>query len=100
MVWTSNELMNGDCMRSRAGDLIYSCCVTATFKGSIHENVHHFFRIPFSYESCRNANNVGVVMFAGKFGQFFTPANRGPDALVFVGRNSNAIGATAKKNAK
>ena len=56
---------------------------------------HHFFRIPFTYKTGGDTNHIGIVMGSCQLGQFFTPANGGPDALVFIGSNRHAIGTAA-----
>ena len=72
----------------------------AAFKICFHEYLHHFFSITFSYKPGRNTDDVCIIMFTGFLSNFFSPANGGTNALVFVGSNSHSIGATAKQNAK
>jgi hypothetical protein len=74
--------------------------VPAAFKISGHKNTHHFFHVTFPYKSCRDTNNIGIIMCAGQLGQFFTPTDRGTDALVFIGSDSYTIGASILKYQK
>lgn len=83
-----------------AVDLFYAVEVTAAFKFGVHENVNHLFCIAVAYKTGGYANDVGVVVFAGQFGQFFTPANSGTNAMVFIGCNGHTIGTSAEQDAK
>ena len=58
--------------------------MAAAFESGVHENIEHLFGIAVADKAGRYAKNVGVVMFAGQFGQFFAPADGGPDALVLM----------------
>jgi len=82
------------------GNFIDPVEVPATFKGSIHKNVQHFFCITIPYKTGRNTKYIGIVVFTGQFRQLFSPANSGTDALVFIGSNGNTVGASAKQNTK
>ena len=67
----------------------------ATFKSSVHKNIKHFFCIAITYKSCRNADDVGIIVFAGQLGQLFSPANGGSYAGMFISRYGNTIGTAA-----
>ena len=41
--------------------------MTATFKSGVHETVQHFFGIAIPYKAGRDAQDVGIVVFAGQF---------------------------------
>jgi hypothetical protein len=74
-----------------AGDLCHPSPMSATHKFGIHENIQHLFRITISYEPCGDTNDIGIIVFSGQFGQFFSPAYSGTNTLVLVGRDSHAI---------
>ncbi len=74
--------------------------MAAAFERGVHENIEHLFGIAVADQAGRYAKNVGVVMLAGQFGQFFAPADGGPDALVLVGRDGNTVGASAESNSE
>ncbi len=78
------------------GYLLHPVGMAAAFESGVHENIEHLFGIAVADKAGRYAKNVGVVMLAGQFGQFFAPADGGPDALVLVGRDGNTVGASAE----
>src|SRR5689334_11289588 len=73
--------------------------MTTAFEAGLKEQVYHFFRCGQRNKACRQANNICVVVLAGKGRQVGLPANGGSYALVFVRGNGNAVSASADKNA-
>ena len=70
-------------------------CVPPLFKICMHKYIQNLFSISITYEAGRYTDYISVIMFACQFSKFFAPANSCPDALVFIGRDGNTIGAAA-----
>ena len=66
-------------VHSSAGDLIDPVTMPASLKWRVHECIQHFSASPSPDKTGRYAEYIGVVMFAGKGGQFVSPANCGTD---------------------
>gem|GEM_PF-4044605 len=56
------------------GDLVYPSGMAPSFKIGVHENVNHFFCIPFPHKPGRYANDICIVMFPGQLGDLLSPA--------------------------
>lgn len=75
--------------------LVDARLVTSAFEGSIEENFDDGDGFFLADETSWEAENVGVVVLAGQFGNVRGPTEGGTDVLVFVGCHADALTGTA-----
>jgi len=63
-----------------------------------HKGMEHGFCYGHRYETGRNAEYISIIMLANQLSHLFLPAERGPNALVLVGRYGYAIGGAADEH--
>jgi len=75
--------------------LIDSLLVTAAFKRSFHKNTDHLFSIFERHETGRDADNISIIVQAYQLCHFCIKRKPCSYSLMFIGRYTNTIGATA-----
>ena len=69
--------------------------MTSALKFGVKEFVHDGFGRFVVDKSSRHYQNVGIVVLAGHFGNFGSPAQSGADVGVLVERHAHALARTA-----
>ena len=67
----------------------------ATFERGINKGFDHLLCIGQCNKTGWYANNIGVIVHSDQFSHFIIPTKPCPDALVFISRNSHAVGTAA-----
>lgn len=69
--------------------------VAAALKIGLDEDLHHLPRLLKSRKTGRYTDDIGIVVLADQAGHIRLKAEACPDALVLIGRHTNAVGAAA-----
>ena len=81
------------------GDLAHALRVPAAFEGRGQEGAHELLRFVDRDEAGGQTQDVRVVVLSRERGDIVAPGDGGADALVFVRRDGDAVGAAADQDA-